>query len=88
MKCKNSSAFTLAAVLALLGVLAEKLWVLIAGLEHPLVAIPGRAAYHLSAAELLAVIGTAGLGVLAYVVILGLFSRDAVHQSDSMDLTQ
>lgn len=80
-RSQNPSTLRIAGALAVLGVLAEKLWVLIVGLEHPLVAIPGRVPYHISPVELFTVIGTVGLAVLAYVVIMGIFNSDTAVQA-------
>lgn len=82
------AAGKLAAVLALAGILAEKLSILIVGLQHPLVAIPGRTPYHISAVELLAVIGMAGLGVVVYVLLTGLLGSAPVRQTEKTHLAQ
>ena len=62
-----------AALLALLGVLANKLWVLVAGQEKPWLALPS-GSYFPTKVEFLAVIGVISFGILAYAVLVRLTS--------------
>lgn len=86
-KVQTPIGLKVSAFLAVFGVLAEKLWILIAGMEHPLVVIPGRGAYHISAVEFFTVVGISGLGVLAYVIISGLFDSPSLHQQEKVHFT-
>jgi len=85
-KLQDSNGLRLVGILAVLGVLAEKLWILVVGFELPLVAIPGIESYYVSVAEFFAVIGMAGLGVVAYAVIVGIFGNDSLQKSANMDI--
>jgi molybdopterin-containing oxidoreductase family membrane subunit len=55
-------------VLALLGVLGDKMWILVAGQEKPWLAVPTEA-YFPTWVEFLVLIGVIGLGALAYNVL-------------------
>ncbi|OGO14962.1 MAG: hypothetical protein A2Z14_05495 [Chloroflexi bacterium RBG_16_48_8] len=54
--------------LALLGVLADKLWILVAGQEKPVLALP-KASYFPSWVEFLVILGAIGLAWLIYIVL-------------------
>ncbi len=66
----------IAAGLAIVGVLAEKLWMLTAGQAVPWLPLP-QASYAPSFVELLGIVGAVALAILIYRVLLAVFKVDA-----------
>jgi molybdopterin-containing oxidoreductase family membrane subunit len=68
------ASLPLAGTLAVVGVLAEKVWMLAAGLAYPWLELPA-GSYAPSWVEVVALLGAAGLGVYLYLLIGRLFRR-------------
>jgi molybdopterin-containing oxidoreductase family membrane subunit len=68
LSASTRTKVVLIGVLILLGVLAEKMWILVAGQEKPWLAIPVES-YFPTWVEFLVLIGVIGLGALAYNVL-------------------